>query len=162
MSGYWVATNGNVPSNVPINFVTNFGTATSAANVINIVGAGGTTTSGSGNTVTINTVANSMNWNNQVADFSANVNEGNFCTGPLIVTLPGSATQGNTISVIVETASAVTIQANVGQFIAIGAETSSIGGTAVSTAEGDNLILVYKAATSVWWALEADATWTLN
>lgn len=162
MSGYSVSVSGNVPTNVPINFDTNSGTAVSSGNTIGIIGVGGTTTSGSGNTVTITTVSASMNWNDQIADFSAVVNEGNFCTGPLIVTLPALASQGNTISIICETSDPITIQADANQFIAIGAETTNMGGTAVSTAQGDNLILVYKNSTSTWWAVEADATWSLS
>lgn len=42
-----------LPSDVPINFVTNSGTAVSTANTLNVLGGGETTTSGAGNTVTI-------------------------------------------------------------------------------------------------------------
>lgn len=162
MSGYSVSVTGNVPSNVPINFVTNSGTAVSALSTINILGSGGTSTSGAGNTVTITTVADVITWTDENADFSAVSNEGYFCTDTLIVTLPALASQGNMISIIVDTVNPVTIQADATQFIAIGAETSALGGTAVSTALGDNIVLVYRSATSTWRSLEADATWTLT
>jgi hypothetical protein len=161
MSGYSIAVTGNVPVNVPINFVTNSGTAISSSNNINVVGAGGTSTSGSGNTVTITTTSGVMTWTDQPADFPALVNNGYFCTAGLTMTLPGGATQGQTISIICDTSSPVILQADVTQFIAIGAESSVIGGTATSTALGDNLLLVYRSASSTWWALEADATWLL-
>lgn len=161
MSGYSVAVTGNVPVNVPINFVTNSGTAISSSNNINIFGAGGSSTSGSGNTVTITTAADVLPWTDELGDFNADVNNGYFCTAALTVTLPAMPSQGNTISFIIDTSSQVTIQANTGQFIAIGAETSTLAGTAKSTALGDNLILVYRSATSTWRSLEADATWTL-
>lgn len=161
MSGYSVSVSGNVPTNVPINFVTNSGTAVSSSNTIGIIGAGGTTTSGSGNTVTITTVSAAMNWTDENVGFTAVTNNGYFCTAGLTVTLPAGASQGNTINIIVDTASPVVIQADVTQFIRIGAEISSMGGTATNTAIGDNLVLVYRNSTSTWIANEADATWTL-
>ena len=45
--------NTNIPGSVSESFVTNSGTAIPVANVINILGSGGITTSGSGNTVTV-------------------------------------------------------------------------------------------------------------
>lgn len=161
MSGYSIAVTGNVPVNVPINFITNSGTAVSASNNINIFGSGGTSTSGSGNTVTITTVTGVMTWSDENSDFLADVNNGYFCTDALTATLPSGATQGQIVNFICTTSSSVVIQADVTQFIAIGAEMTVIGGTATSTARGDNLILVYNEASSVWWANEADATWTL-
>ncbi len=163
MSGYWTASSASgVPSTVPIDFVTNSGTAISALNVINILGVGGVSTSGSGNTVEIAVTSLGQTWTDESTDFAAVVNEGYFCTATLTATLPALATQGQTINFIVTTTDDITIQADATQFISIGAETSSLGGTAVSTASGDNLILVYRSASSTWHSLEADATWLLN
>ncbi len=162
MSGYSVAVTGNVPSNVPINFVTNAGTATSAANNINIFGIGGTNTSGSGNTILISSTSTALNWNDENADFSPVVNEGYFCTAALTASLPAMATQGNMINIICETASPVIIKADATQFISIGSATSSLGGTATSNATGDSLVLIYRSASSTWHALSLNSTWTLN
>lgn len=164
MSNYWVSSSssGGVPSNVPINFVTNSGTAVSVLNTINILGVGGVATSGSGNTVSITVSSAGQTWTDESTDFNAVANEGYFCTATLTATLPALATQGQTISFIVDTTDDITVQADPTQFIAIGAETSTLGGNAVSTAQGDNLVLVYRSATSTWWAETADATWTLN
>lgn len=48
-----LSTSGSVPSNVPQAFVTDSGIAIPALNILNVVGAGTISTSGSGNTVTI-------------------------------------------------------------------------------------------------------------
>ena len=52
-SGSLVASSGTVPSNVAQAYITDAGTAIPSANVLNVLGSGGTSTSGSGNTVTI-------------------------------------------------------------------------------------------------------------
>lgn len=45
-------TDGSLPPDVPLQFVTNAGTAVPAANTLNLLGSGSITTSGSGSTVT--------------------------------------------------------------------------------------------------------------
>ena len=46
-------TSGNLPPNVPTQFVENSGSATPALNILNVVGGNGIFTTGSGNTVTV-------------------------------------------------------------------------------------------------------------
>jgi hypothetical protein len=52
-SGTLKAGSGSLPASVPLAFVTDAGTAIATANTLNVVGAGGSTTSGSGNTITV-------------------------------------------------------------------------------------------------------------
>jgi hypothetical protein len=54
-SGPILGGSSSIPSNVAQAYATNSGTAIPAANILNVVGSGATTTSGSGNTLTINT-----------------------------------------------------------------------------------------------------------
>ncbi len=53
-SGILKVTDSVIPTNVPIDFVTNSGTAVAALNILNVLGSGQVSTSGSGNTLTIN------------------------------------------------------------------------------------------------------------
>lgn len=162
MSGYSVAISGNVPTNIPTSFATNSGTATPAGNILNILGAAGTTTSGSGNTVTITATASSMTWTDKSTNFAAVVNNGYFCTAALVATLPAGATQGQVVIIEVDTASAVTVTANVGQFLRFGGQLSASGGTAVSSKIGDSIYLVYRSSSSTWCSISTEGTWAIT
>lgn len=161
MSNYTVAVSSNVPANVPINFVTNSGTAVSSANTINVFGAGGTSTSGSGNTVTITASVTGFPWIDQAVSLTAAANTGYFCTNALTLTLPPGAAQGNTVIIELDTSSAVIVQASPGQFIQIGSATTSSGGSATSSKTGDNLYLVFRNATSTWNSVASEGTWAI-
>jgi hypothetical protein len=162
MSQYSVAVSGNVPTNVPINFVTNAGTAVSAANVINVLGAGGTSTAGAGNTVTITATTAAMTWTDEAINFAAAANNGYFCTASITATLPGAPAQGNVVVIEVDTASAVTVLANTGQFIRLGNAISASAGNAVSSKRGDSLYLVYRSSSSTWFSVSTEGTWALT
>lgn len=161
MSNYTIPVNGSVPSNVPIDFVTDSGTATSAANAINIVGSGGISTSGSGSTVTISGTTSVMTWVDQGTSTTASANTGYFLTAGITLTLP-SPSQGNVVVVEVETGSACTVQAGATEYLSISGQTSVINGTAVSTGTGDSLYLVYRNSSSTWHSISVEGTWTVT
>lgn len=156
-----ITVSGNVPSNVPINFVTNSGTAVSVGNSINILGAAGSTTSGSSNTVTITTVTSALPWTDEAISFLASANNGYFCTAALTATLPAAPTQGQIVIIEVDTTGIVVIQANTGQFIRMGTAITASAGTATSSKRGDTLELVYRSASSTWNSKSTEGTWSL-
>lgn len=60
---------GSIPATVATEYVTDSGSAVPAANILNVVGGAGISTSGAGNTVTITTTQNPMNVLELVDDF---------------------------------------------------------------------------------------------
>lgn len=161
MSQIYTAVTGNVPANVPTTFVADAGSATPAANILNVVGAGGTITAGAGNTLTITTVATVLTWTDEAVSFAAAVNNGYFCTAALTATLPAAPTQGQVIIIETTVAGAIVIQANTGQTIKMGSGASSVAGTATSSAAGNSVYLVFRSSDSIWYSISTEGTWLL-
>jgi len=93
--------------------------------------------------------------------FNAASNNGYFATAAVTATLPASPAQGDLVEIICDTASQVTIQANTGQFIRLGATISSSAGTAKSNSIGDVAQLRYRSADTTWIGQSSNSTWTL-
>jgi hypothetical protein len=163
MSQFFVGTtSGNLPPAVPIQFTTDSGIAVPAANNLNVLGGAGASTSGAGSTITINVVNDGFPWSDQAVSFAASVQNGYFCTAALTVTLPSaSLVTGSTVIIYVDTASAVVIQAAGGQQIEISQTTSSVAGTATSTAQGNIVTLVYRVSDTTWHAISSAGSFTL-
>ncbi len=164
MSEYHIiSTSAPPPPVVATTYQTDSGTATPAANILNILGGTGTTTSGAGNTVTVTVVTDGMPWIDQAVTFNAAVQTGYFCTGAITANLPASAglLNGATIILYVDSASVLTVQANAGQTIQIGSSQSTSAGTASSTAEGSVLTLTYRISDTEWHAISVEGSWSL-
>lgn len=160
---YKSAASGPVPPSVPTSFVTDNGTAIPAANILNVLGGSNTTTSGSGNTVTITVVNDGFTWSEQVVSFPAVVQNGYFCNAALTVTLPasGGLVIGNTVIIYVDTSSTVTIQAGTGEFIQVSSNISVAGGTASSNTRGSILELVFKPSDLTWHTISSLGVWSV-
>lgn len=102
-------------------------------------------------------------WTDASGSFTATANQGYFLTAASTPTLPVTPGQGNIIEFVCDTASAVTITANSGQSIRIGAALSIVAGTAASTARGDSIRLVYRSTGATWFSVGApEGIWTVT
>lgn len=147
---------------VPTIFNGNSGSATSVANQLNVLGTGSVSVSGAGNTLTIRVNSGGFTWTDQAATFTAVASNGYFCTAALTVNLPAIPTQGDTIIINCDTASTVTIKASGTQVIELSSSISAAAGTAASTARGDSMQLVYRAADTKWCAIYSVGNWTIT
>lgn len=116
-------------------------------------------TAGSGIAITpgahsieIATTGATFTWSDEGASFAAASDNGYFITATATATLPASPANGDEIDFIVDAATVLTIQANTGQTIRFGSVISAAAGTAVSSAIGDTVTLVYRTTNTSWIA----------
>lgn len=133
---------------VPIQFTTDSGIAVPAANNLNIFGGVGTSTSGSGDTITINTVAAAFNWNVVTSATNPNslVTENGYIAkgaGAVTFLLPATASIGDTFKII-GYGNLWTLTQNAGQtvFFGMDATTAGVGGSLTATNARDSIELV--------------------
>lgn len=94
-------------------------------------------------------------WVDQPASTTVLSNQGNFVTGVgVTLTLPAAPVQGDVVKFKDPVAgnAPYVIQANAGQTLQVGNQTSAVAGTATSTLIGDAMELTFHAAGSVWCA----------
>jgi hypothetical protein len=146
------------PPDVPTLFVCDVGSATPALNTLDVLGAGGTTTSGSGNTITITSTGGGLTWT--VVTSASNPvlltpGNGYICKGVSAVqfTLPASAAIGDLYK-IVGTANLWTIAQNANQSITIGTATSSVGvgGSITASTASDGLEILCINTNTGWFS----------
>lgn len=145
-----------LPPTVPTTFTEDTGTATPAANNINIVGGAGIATSGAGSTITISAVGAGFTWNDATTATVPLVVENGYVTdrgGGVTYTLPATAIFGATI-IIVGKLGAWTVAQNANQQITFGSSSSTIGvgGSIASTNVGDciEMVVITAGASTVW------------
>jgi hypothetical protein len=103
-----------------------------------------------------------MTWTDEATNFSPAVNNGYFVTGTATATMPAGPSQGDIIEFFVDTTNILTITANSGQIIRLGATVTAAAGTCASNKRGDSIRLVYRASDTCWCALSSVGTWTLT
>ncbi len=101
-----------------------------------------------------------FNWIDQGSGITLATNTGYFVTAATTQTLPAAPAQGNVVKIICDTAGAVIVTANAGQFIREGNQIT-VAGTFTSTKQGDALELVYRSASSTWYAQDVIGNWTI-
>lgn len=147
----------NVPATVATTYTEDSGSATPALNIIKIFGGPGVTTSGAGNTVTINSVV----FTDLGVLSTLTSDSGTFATAACTLNLPPGAAQGELIEVCCDTAGAIVVKPNAGQKVRVGSLISSVAGSATSTSIGDALRLRFRTSDSTWIAVSVIGTWVI-
>jgi hypothetical protein len=150
---------------VPTIFDANVGSATPAANILNIFGSGGISTTGSGNTITI-TSSGVISWSTISASQALAINHGYFCVSPggaLSLSLPAVSSIGDIIEITLDGATSFTVTQGAGQSVRMGnvATSAGVGGSISTTQQGDTLRLVCQTANLKWNVLSMMGNLTL-
>lgn len=167
-SGFNKITSNVLPPSVPITFQTQSGTATALLNILNIFGALGVTTSGSGNTVTLSLTGGGFTWTDVTASTQTIVAQNGYATdnvSGVTYTLPATSNFGDTFKIIGKLG-LTTITPNAGQQLLISSLSGTVGvtGTAVSTNVGDSItfVCIVSGSSSVWRTDEFVGNWSLT
>lgn len=154
-------TNGVASSpSIPTSFVTNSGTAIPAANILNVLGAAGTTTTGSGNTITITVSGSGMTWSTISASQTLASDNGYFCVSPggsLSLLLPPVSSLGDEIEVTLDGATSFSITQGAGQSVRVGnvSTTAGIAGSLTTNQQGDSVRMICQIPNLKWNVLSS-------
>jgi hypothetical protein len=121
----------------------------------NILGGPGVTTSGSGSTLTINSVV----FTDQGSSTTILSDNGYWVTGAFAMTMPASPADGEEILIEANTSSTVTITANTGQTLRLASNVTSSAGSITSGARGDSITFRYNATNTQWIAFDSTGGW---
>jgi len=156
---------GPIPPSIATSYMTDSGTATPAANILNVLGGTGATTSapGNSNTILVTVQNDGFLWSEKSISFAAAIQNGYFCNAALTATLPasGGLLIGNSIIFFVDTADPVVIQAGAGEMIQVSSTISIAGGTATSNTQGSILQLVFKPSDLTWHTISSLGSWSV-
>ena len=147
-------------------FDTDSGSAAPAAGVVEILGGIGCTTSGSGNTVTIDVETGAYTWTEVTGTSQALAVQNGYVAnnaGLVTLTLPATAAIGDTIRVVGKGAGLFKIGQNAGQtiyFVAT-ASTTGTGGSVTAVEQYATIELVCTTANSGWTAMGAQGNFTV-
>lgn len=168
MSQAGILTVSELDPSVPTSFVTNSGTAVPIANVIEILGGAGTTTSASGNIITITVTGFGFTWNvvtSAMNPITLADENGYICKGgaPVNFVLPASATIGSNYR-IVGYGNLWTLAQNAGQSITIGNQTTTPGvfGGLTATMISDSIELLCVTTNAEFYETGIQGNPTLN
>lgn len=132
------------------------GALSPTAGNISILGGPGITVTGSGSTLTVNSVV----YTDQTATTLA-VDSGTFATAAGAYVLPASPAQGDLVEIVCLT-TGIVVTANTGQVIFMGNDSSSTAGTATNSAKADSLSMRYRSADSSWYCTSVVGVWSLS
>ncbi len=150
-SGIAKVTDAILPPDVPLIFQGNSGSGSAIANIFEILGEGGTTTSVSGNILTINAVSSGFTWNTVTSVSPPNpiqliAENGYICAGSSQVTflLPLAPAIGDSF-IILAASSKWQVTQNGSQQVTIGPIATTPGATGTTTANtlGDKVEFTY-------------------
>ena len=150
--GFLVTSLGGVGS---IIFNEDLGSAVPSGGALNVIGGTGITTSGSGNTITINATGSGFTWHDITGVSASMVPSNGYVAdnaGLVTLTLPISANFGDTIFVVGKGAGGWTVAQNAGQSIVVEASATTVGagGSISSTAVGQAVELLCTTANTTW------------
>lgn len=131
------------------------GALSPVANNWNILGGPGVTTTGSGATLTINSVV----YTDQTAT-TLTSDSGTYATAAGAYVLPASPANGELVEIVCIT-TGIVVTANTGQEIQIAGDVTSTAGTATNSAKGDALVLRYRSTDTAWYATSSMGVWSL-
>ena len=158
----------DLPPDVATSFVCDVGVAIPITNTLNVLGAGGATTSGLGNTITI-TAGGSGGYTYQVVTSASNpvalvANNAYICKGAGAVNfvLPPAASIGDSFRII-GYGNLWSIGQNAMQSITVGVVTSTagIGGSVTASTVSDNIELVCVTANTEFYEIQVQGNLTI-